>query len=95
MLSQLNREGAREKNPPSMYALKESGDIENHSNVVLLLHQPAKICFDTDGALFIWARVAKARDGMITPWPDEHGRGGIRLRFKREITRFEGMPRET
>ncbi len=32
---------------------------------------------------------------MLTPWPDERGQGGIRLRFKRESTRFEGMPRKT
>ncbi len=35
------------------------------------------------------SRSTKARDGMVTPWPDDDGQGGIRLRFKRDITRFE------
>ncbi len=88
LLSQLNREGAREGRPPSLYSLKESGDVENHSNVVLLLHCPKTPKFDTDGALIVWAKIAKARDGMTTPWPKD-GKPGIRLRFKPAITRFE------
>jgi len=90
MLSQLNREGAREA-LPSIHSLKESGDIENHSNVVLLLHRPEKLERDTDGALIYWAKIAKARDGRVTPWPSNGNEvnGAIKLRFKPSILRFE------
>ncbi len=88
MLSQLNREGIKGKRPPSIHALKESGDIENHSNSVLLLHRPESPDYDTDKAMLIWAKIAKARDGRTTPWPTKT-RDGLRLRFHPEITRFE------
>ena len=91
MLSQLSRQGVSYDTVPSLYTLKESGDIENHSNVVLLLHRPSPEQSDTDGAIIFWARIAKARDGRTTPWPDRGGAGGILLRFKPEITRFEPL----
>lgn len=88
MLSQLNREGVKEGRRPTLHDLKESGDIENHSDVVMLLHRPEGR-FDTDGAQLMELKIAKARDGMVTPWPGAHGMGGIRLRFRPEITAFE------
>ena len=89
MLSQFNRETVREGRLPTLYGLKESGDIENHSNNVILLHDASES--DTDGARLIWAKVAKARDGMRTPWPKagETIPGSIRLRFKPQLARFE------
>jgi len=92
MLSQLNRAGARQDGPPGLHDLKESGDIENHSNAVILLHRPTPAQFDTDGATVVWLRVAKARDGLVTPWPRESG-DGIKLRFIPGCTRFEEMTR--
>ncbi len=89
MLSQLSREGVKHETPPSLYALKESGDIENHSNVVLLLHKPVREQIDTDGVPILWLKIAKARDGMTTAWKDADGRPGIALRYKPGITRFE------
>jgi len=89
MLSQLNREGVKGGTPPSLYSLKESGDVENHSNAVILLHRPEPPQWDTDGALIVWARIAKARDGCTTPWPTDGQ--GIRLRFRPELTRFEPL----
>jgi len=89
MLSQLNREGVKGQGPPSLYSLKESGDVENHSNAVILLHRPEPAQFDTDGAVIVWARVAKARDGLTTPWPKDGQ--GICLRFLPQYTRFEPL----
>jgi replicative DNA helicase len=69
LLSQLNRAGVRnadDTNPPNLYALKESGDVENHSNAVILLHRPQE-GFSPDGSIPIWAKIAKAR-------PILHGR---------------------
>lgn len=96
MLSQLNRAGVRQaddERPPSLHDLKESGDVENHSNTVLLLHRSNRAMPDTAGAVPIWCKVAKARDGAITPWPAPAGKpeitGSITLRFRPELTRFE------
>jgi len=68
LLSQLNRAGLRaadDTRPPALIDLKESGDVENHASVVLLLHRPADPVPDTAGAVPIWCRVAKARDGLV------------------------------
>jgi len=93
MLSQLNREGVKyeDDRPPGLYHLKESGDVENHSNVVLLLHRPRGIAPDGAGAWPVWTKVAKARDGRTTPWPSATGyaAGSIVLRFRAACTRFE------
>lgn len=96
MLSQLNRAGVRQagdNRPPSLHDLKESGDVENHSNAVLLLHRPTNPVPDTAGAMPIWCKVAKARDGMVTLWPAPAGSeavpGAVTLRFRPELTRFE------
>ena len=89
-LSQLNREGLKSGNPPSVLALKESGDIECHASVVLLLHRPNELERGDSGRPLVWARVAKCREGAITPWPT-NGYGGIRLRFIPECAHFEAL----
>ncbi len=94
MLSQLSRHAIREGKPPTMYGIKESGDVENHSSVVLMLHWPTPPQYDTDGALLVWVRVAKCREGRTTLWPQKkNGTRGIVLRFKRELARFESRER--
>jgi len=84
LLSQLNRESARDGRPPRLHQLRESGEIEQHADAVLLLHRPET---EEDGAGDTWAKVAKARDAMQTPW---EGAGAIRLVWQPEITRFDG-----
>jgi len=96
LLSQLNRQGVRpgavgnEGTPPTLHDLKESGDIENSGNVVLLLHRPVNYVIDMSGTIPIWCKIAKARDGMTTPWPStKHDMAGaITLRFRPKLTRF-------
>lgn len=86
LLSQLNRESARDGRPPKLHQLRESGEIEQHSDVVILLHRPDEGDGDTGIAPQVWAQVAKARDGMTTPW---EGPGQVRLTWRAEITRFD------
>lgn len=85
LLSQLNRQGVIQDRPPTMHSLKESGDIENHSNAVILLYRPPDQA-EQAASRTVWVRVAKARDGSTTPW---QGSGEIRLQWKPSITRFE------
>ena len=88
MLSQFDRAGVKQTDAtPTIHNLKESGDIENHSNTILLLHKPAKTEWEDDETMQIWCKIAKARDGLVTPWDDS---GAIRLLFKPAITRFVG-----
>lgn len=65
MVSQLNRDGAKVKKdkegntlPPTIHDLKESGDIEQDSDIILLTHNPDEIV-DGDVDLYL----AKHRNG--------------------------------
>ena len=80
LLSQLNREGAKEAKPPSILDLKESGDIENHSSVVWLLYRPPN-----SEAAEVWLRQAKNRDGVVTRWK---GLSALRLAWDAETATF-------
>jgi len=90
-LSQFSRDHQRASRAPGLHDLKESGDIENAANVVLILWRHASAPMDTDGAQLVYARIAKARDGRTTPWPrpGELVPGAIALRFWPHLTRFE------
>lgn len=85
LLSQLSREGNKKPGPPSKHDLKESGDLENHANNVLLLYRPPTAAPDPTGAVEVWGQIAKCRDGMTTPW---QGPGAIRLRWLASTTKF-------
>jgi len=86
MLSQLNRAGVIQGRPPNKHDLKESGDLENHSNAVLLLHRPADARPDPFGKFAVWCKVDKARDALVTPWT---GPGAVRLAWQPAYTRFD------
>lgn len=65
MVSQLNREGAKAKKdkegnvlPPTIHELKESGDIEQDSDIILLTHNPDEVA-EGDVDLYL----AKHRNG--------------------------------
>lgn len=100
LLSQLNRVGARpgvqgdEGTPPTLFDLKESGDTENHADVVILLHRPMNGMLDAARTIPIWAKVSKCRDGLVTPWPSGKSiiQGSIILRFRPDLVRFEVSP---
>jgi len=89
-LSQFSRAGQK-AGPPALDSLKESGDIENHANVVLLLHRPEVVEYDGQGQI-VWLKVAKARDGAVTVWPSPKRVGkSLYLRFIPHLLRFEPM----
>jgi len=66
LLVQLNRDSAKEKRPPELYDLRESGDIEQDADVVLMLDQrwdAGMVKEDGDTPyLDIWIR--KNREGV-------------------------------
>ena len=61
-MTQLNREGARETRPPALSDLRESGEIEQAADVVILLHRP-----EPDQPEVGQMYVAKARNGSLGP----------------------------
>lgn len=62
LLSQLNRENARNKREPEMYDLRDSGSIEQDANVVIFLYQEDEDNED-DAHREVIVKVAKNRDG--------------------------------
>jgi replicative DNA helicase len=93
LVSQLRRL-TEDNAKPSLHDLKESGDIENDSDAVLLIHTPpgTPTVYGHDGqaALESWIRVAAARDGMATSWPKsgDDNPDTIRLRWQPWHMRF-------
>jgi replicative DNA helicase len=66
LLVQLNRDSAKEKRPPELYDLRESGDIEQDADVVIMLDQRWDAGMDKEAGdtpyLDIWIR--KNREGV-------------------------------
>ncbi|HUT57683.1 MAG TPA: DnaB-like helicase C-terminal domain-containing protein [Phycisphaerae bacterium] len=72
LLSQFNRASNKAGEPPCMFDFKESGDIEQAANeAVLLWSHPRDVM--VEGVAKLWLKVAKQRDGSVTPWPDTSG----------------------
>lgn len=71
MLSQISRKGHDDNAPPTLSRLKESGDIENNSDVVLLLHLPDQPELNINHMPALLLRVAKCRHGPTTLWEGE------------------------
>jgi replicative DNA helicase len=81
-LSQLARPRDRNINArPTMLGLKESGDIEAHAHVILLIHMPAKKGESTGEDQIV---IGKNRHGPM---------GAIDVTFSKERLKF--LPRET
>ncbi len=91
VLSQLNRDSAKDGREPALHDLRESGDIEQDADKVLLLHrpesdpatgakQPEDSLPDECPRFFVKVIQAKGRDD---------GTGAVRTYFRRAITRFE------
>ena len=77
-LSQLNREG---KGEPDMTSLRESGQIEQDADVILLLHQQDSHEEDAQRRDLI---IAKNKEGMT---------GKIELLFQGDVQRFSQLER--
>ena len=83
VLSQRSREGGKEK--PTLSSLRDSGQIEQDADVVMLLHKPREE--DTMRELII----AKNKEGVVCPLPLDFD--GSRQRFF-ESTRAKEIFRE-
>lgn len=91
VLAQLNRELDKDKNrKPRLSDLRESGDIEQDSDLVGLLYKPASADDEDDGAeqeaVPVNLLIAKQRSGPC---------GDVRLTFLKSYTRFESAARIT
>lgn len=86
-LAQLNRAvESRAGNKPQMSDLRESGDIENHADVIMLVHRPEyyeRDKIDLRGKASVI--VAKNRNGAV---------GEAALTFDATTVRFEDAPNE-
>ena len=73
--AQLNRGNVREDRPPTLSDLRDSGEIEQEADVVVLLHPVAT----GDAARVVQVEVAKHRNGPT---------GGCKLMFHENTVRF-------
>lgn len=79
LLAQLNRDNERERRCPRLSDLRDSGEIEQHADVVLFLHREPDLNAN-DAVWPIDVVVAKQRNGPV---------GTVRLSYRRPVTRFE------
>jgi len=75
VVSQLRRSADEE---PRLYDLKESGDIENFSDSVILLHRDSVTA--VEGRKHGWYKIEKNRQGLLTEC--------VRLRFNDQTLKF-------
>ncbi len=104
VLSQFNRSAAKSLEHPSMHELKETGDIENEADAVLLLDRadveavasphkyqgPTRI--ESFVQLLTYGKLDKARNGAVTLWSDYPGvdpADTIRFSFLPQCTRVD------
>ena len=83
LLCQLNR--ACEDRPdgkPKLSDLRDSGEVEQNADVVILLNRQKGQRDDADVVL-VDAQVAKARNGLV---------GEVTLAYRKRITRYENAP---
>jgi len=76
-LHQLNRDSAKEKREPMLHDLRDSGNIEQDADSVILLHRKERK--EQEGIDIIKVKVAKNRGGPIA---------STDLAFVRRHTRF-------
>jgi len=83
VLCQLNRESEREKRPPRLSDLRESGSVEQDADVVLLLCKPRDlVAVEEDDAIAVRREciIAKNRNGPT---------GAVSLIFNKRLCRYE------
>lgn len=81
-LHQLNRDTAKEKREPQLHDLRDSGNIEEDADQVILLHRKERK--EQEGIDIIKVKVAKNRGGPVA---------STELAFRRKFTRFEEVER--
>lgn len=91
MLSQLNRNEGKDAKP-TLSMLRDSGEIEQHSDAVIFLWVPPTPDVDiVNNCPRTWLKIAKCRDGRVTSWEGEHA---IRLYWEARYTRFRSAAKE-
>lgn len=65
LLSQLNRENARNNRAPELYDLRDSGSIEQDANVVIFLYRVDDPSDEDSGKRQVMVKIAKNRDGEL------------------------------
>ncbi len=80
-VSQLSRAAAREKRPPKLSDLRESGAIEQDADIVIFLHKPET---ETEQNIF-QVIIGKNRNGPV---------GITQLYFQEDYTRFVELERQ-
>ena len=80
--SQINRVGAVAGEEPQLHQLKETGVLEEHSDVVILLNNPYVITHDADDMNKATLIIAKNRNGRT---------GRHKVRFVPQYYRFEEL----
>lgn len=79
-ISQFGRDVGKEGRLPSKYDLKETGEIENDADLIMLLHNSGTTRRESGRILDeIWLKVDKQRQGMVNCWPSDGGRGAIAI----------------
>jgi replicative DNA helicase len=85
MLAQLNREIEHRSDPiPTLADLRDSGDIEQDSNIVIFVVNPERFDPQTEHKGMGFLYVAKHRGGPC---------GKVALRFNAPLTRFDNLER--
>jgi replicative DNA helicase len=79
-LHQLNRDSAKERREPQLHDLRDSGNVEQDADQVILLHRKDRK--EAEGIDIIKVKVAKNRGGPIS---------SLELAFRRKVTRFEEL----
>jgi replicative DNA helicase len=79
-VSQLNRQAASSDGPPQLHELRESGDIEQDADTVMLLHAPHLESANIHEQRQLDCIIAKQRSGRL---------GTIELGFVRDFCRIE------
>jgi replicative DNA helicase len=90
LLSQLSRLHQAEKRPPEPRDLKETSNLEQDSDSVILLH-PTDEGPDPYGCSTVLMKIAKMRNGLRTSWS---GPSAIKLRWNPKLTFFAEYARE-
>lgn len=85
LIAQLNRENVKDKRPPRLSDLRESGAIEQDSDAVLLLHEP-EVPEGQEADDMLTLLIEKNRGGR------NHGR--VKLIRKGWVSRLEQAPRQ-
>jgi replicative DNA helicase len=93
LLSQLNRDSAKDGREPAMHDLRDSGDIEQDADKIIFIHRPAENpetgCAQPENSLA--ADVPSFYVNLIQAKGRDDGTGFKPMMFVREATQFRAI----